>query len=128
MPELLLGPLLRHTGTTDATVWVEADAACEVEICGHRARTFEVAGRHFGLVHVQGLEPRSSREYEVHLDGERAWPPAADWPYPPSVIRTVGDDHAVRVAFGSCRVSVPHEPPYTLTKDEDDRGREHDAL
>jgi hypothetical protein len=25
-------------------------------------------------------------------------------------------------------VAVPHEPPYTLRKDEDDRGREVDAL
>ncbi len=32
------------------------------------------------------------------------------------------------MAFGSCRVSLPHEPPYTLSKDRDDRGREVDAL
>ena len=31
-------------------------------------------------------------------------------------------------AFGSCRVAHPDEPPWTLTKDEDPRGREHDAL
>ena len=31
--------------------------------------------------------------------------------------------------FGSCRVAVPHEPPWTLTKDEDpEHGREIDAL
>jgi hypothetical protein len=30
--------------------------------------------------------------------------------------------------FGSCRVAAPHEPPYTLKKDEDPRGREIDAL
>ena len=30
--------------------------------------------------------------------------------------------------FGSCRVALPHEPPYTLSKDDDPRGREHDAL
>ena len=30
--------------------------------------------------------------------------------------------------FGSCRVAAPHEPPYSLRKDEDERGREVDAL
>ena len=30
--------------------------------------------------------------------------------------------------FASCRVSLPHEPPFNLTKDEDERGREVDAL
>jgi len=29
MPGLVLGPLLRYTGSTQATVWVETDAACE---------------------------------------------------------------------------------------------------
>ena len=30
--------------------------------------------------------------------------------------------------FGSCRVAAPHQPPYSLTKDQDERGREVDAL
>jgi hypothetical protein len=34
----------------------------------------------------------------------------------------------VRLAFGSCRATLPHDPPYTLSKDRDDRGREVDAL
>jgi hypothetical protein len=63
----------------------------------------------------------------VHLDGERAWPPA-DYPFPPPAIRTVPEDGPIRVGFGSCRVTAPHEPPYTLTKDQDPRGREVDAL
>ena len=28
----------------------------------------------------------------------------------------------------SCRVTLPHKPPYTLSKDRDDRGRELNAL
>jgi hypothetical protein len=40
----------------------------------------------------------------------------------------VGDDHGLRIAFGSCRCTYPNEPPYTLSKDKDPRGREHDAL
>jgi hypothetical protein len=44
------------------------------------------------------------------------------------VIRTFDPDGVIRISFGSCRVTLPHEPPYTLTKDEDERGREYDAL
>ena len=124
---LLLGPLLRHVGADDATVWVKTDRPCEVEVCGCRERTFEIEGHHFALVHVTGLEPAAARAYDVRLDGTRVWPlDGAGWPE--SCIRTIGDDHGVRIAFGSCRVAHPDEPPWTLTKDEDPRGREHDAL
>ena len=126
MPRLVLGPLLRHVGADDATVWVETDEPCEVEVCDCRDRTFEIEGHHFGLVHVTGLEPEQARPYDVRLDGERVWPRDDGWPE--SCIRTVGDDHGLRIAFGSCRVGHPNEPPWTLTKDEDPRGREHDAL
>lgn len=124
MPDLLLGPLLRHVGATDATVWVETDAPCTVEVLGHRERTFHVAGHHYALVVVDGLEPGTETAYEVRLDDATVWPRPNE---PASVIRTRGHDSIV-LAFGSCRVSVPHEPPYVLTKDEDDRGREVDAL
>ncbi len=43
-PDLVLGPLLRYVGASDATVWVEADATCEVEVLGRRSRTFHVEG------------------------------------------------------------------------------------
>jgi hypothetical protein len=49
---LRLGPLLRHVGADDATVWVKTDAPCEVEVLGHRQRTFELEGHHFALVTV----------------------------------------------------------------------------
>ena len=126
MPRLVLGPLLRHVGSEDATVWVETDAPCEVEVCGCRDRTFEIEGHHFALVHVTGLEPAQARPYDVRLDGEQVWPRGDGWPE--SCIRTVADDHGLRIAFGSCRVAHPNEPPWTLTKDQDPRGREHDAL
>jgi hypothetical protein len=38
-PGLVLGPLL--TGETE---WVETDTACEVEVLGHSASTFEIEG------------------------------------------------------------------------------------
>ena len=65
--------------------------------------------------------------YDVKLDGETCWPPPDD-PYPPCVIRTHTHDESLRLAFGSCRVSVPHTKPYVCSKDEDPRGREVDAL
>jgi hypothetical protein len=127
VPDLILGPVLRYVDETHATVWVETDAPCEVGILGHTARTFTVSGHHFALVEITDLEPGSTTPYEVALDGERRWP-AEDSPFPPSLIRTPSPDRPARMAFGSCRLAVPHEPPYTLRKDDDDRGREVDAL
>src|SRR5215207_7107531 len=105
MARLLLGPLLRYVGETEAVVWVETDDPCEVEVLGRREPTFCVAGHHYGLVIVDGLEPGSTTEYEVALDGERRWP-EPDSEFPPSVIRTQGGDGPLRISFGSCRVSL----------------------
>jgi PhoD-like phosphatase len=128
MAELILGPLLRYVDETEATVWVETDQPCEVEVLGRRERTFRVEGHNYALICLRDLEPGVSYEYELKLDGERAWPPAAS-EFPPSLLRTIDPNAPLRIAFGSCRVAVPHRPPYTLTKDEDpDRGREIDAL
>lgn len=126
MGNLVLGPLLRHVSRTSATIWVEVDEPCLVQICGHQARTFSVLDHHYALVIIEGLEPGSTTPYEVHLDGERAWPPPT-WQFPPSVIRTL-DGGTTRILFGSCRAAAPHEPPWTLELDHDDRGRGVDAL
>jgi hypothetical protein len=130
MPELLLGPLVRYAGEDECTVWVQTDAPCAVEVAPEgvapsTARTFSVEGHHYGLVHVTGLPEDAPTPYGVTLDGGPVWPLDGE---PPSVLRTNGRDSRVRVVFGSCRVSAPHEPPYSLRKDEDPRGREVDAL
>jgi hypothetical protein len=126
--QLMLGPVLRYVNETEATVWVETDEPCEVEVLGHEARTFQVLGHHYALVCVRGLDPGEAYEYEVALDGERRWPEESS-PFPPSAIRTIHPDRRLKIVFGSCRVAVPHEPPYTCTKDEDpEHGREIDAL
>jgi hypothetical protein len=127
MPDLLLGPLLRYVSETEATVWVETSERCEVEILGHREPTFSVAGHHYALVRIDGLEPGGFYEYEVALDGERCWP-LADQDLPPSAIRTFSPGKPVDICFGSCRVALPHEEPYTKSKDEDEDGHELDAL
>jgi hypothetical protein len=127
VPRLVLGPLLRHVGESDATIWVETDRPCEVEVLGHRARTFSVAGHHYAIVCVRGLAPGSTREYDVALDGERRWP-EPDSAFPPSTIRTLRRGDELRFAFGSCRVTAPHEPPYCLGRDEHPRGLGIDSL
>jgi hypothetical protein len=127
VPELLIGPLLRHVGASDAAVWVEVDGPCEVEVLGHPARTFHVDGHHYALVPIEGLEPERTYPYEVALDGRTVWPDPNSG-FPPSTIRTLGDDHGLRILFGSCRVSAPHRPPYTLGADDDEHGFEVDAL
>jgi hypothetical protein len=123
---LLLGPLVRHAGEDECSVWIETDAPCHVEVRpGGADRTFSVEGHHYALVHVTGLPPDAATPYEVLLDGERVWPLPGE---PPSVLRTSSRDARVRIVFGSCRVAAPHDPPHTLRKDEDPRGREVDAL
>jgi hypothetical protein len=127
MPALTVGPLLRHVGESEAIFWVETDAPCEVEILGARERTFRVRGHHYALVCAGDLEPGSWHEYEVRLDGDLVWP-EADSPYPRSSFKTYPKDRPLQMLFGSCRVAAPHTPPHSLRKDEDDRGREIDAL
>jgi hypothetical protein len=130
--KLELGPLLRYAGVDAATVWVQTDAPCEVELrprdsASGRERTFTIEGHHYALVHVTGLPPDATTPYEVLLDGEVVWPEPGS-AFPPSVLRTHTRDAPVSIVFGSCRVAAPHEPPHTLRKDEHPDGREVDAL
>jgi hypothetical protein len=133
MAKLILGPVLRYVSETEATVWVETDGSCDVEVRGTvgefsaSEETFEVQEHHYALVCIAGLDPGETYEYEVAIDGERCWPlPESE--FPPSVIRTLHPDRPIEMVFGSCRVALPHEPPYNLSKDEDSEGREYDAL
>ncbi len=127
MAELVLGPLLRYVGETEATVWVETDEPCEVEILGRAEPTFTVEEHHYALVRLEGLEPAGEHEYEVALDGERRWPEAGS-ELPPSLIRTIDPGKPIDVCFGSCRVALPHDGKYVESKDSDEDGKEYDAL
>ncbi|WP_299530584.1 alkaline phosphatase D family protein [uncultured Streptomyces sp.] len=120
MAGLRLGPLLRYvdweTGTS-ATVWVETDRPCTVEVrCADGAAgsspTFSVAGHHYALVVVTGLTPGTTTTYEVLLGDRPVWP-LKDSSFPPSTI-TAPDPAAaggaaapLRVTFGSCRWAAP---------------------
>src|SRR3982074_3561854 len=103
-PRLVLGPLLRYVGETEATIWVETERACEVEILGHQVRPFEVAGHHYALVVIGDLRPGTEYEYQVALDGTVRWP-EPDSEFPPSVLRTPDPGRPLRLAFGSCRIA-----------------------
>ena len=129
---LVLGPMNRWASSDEATVWVETDAACEVEVRPEgappaRATTFEVEGHHYAIVRVSGLPAEAATPYTVLLDGAPVWP-EADSPFPPSALRTNSTRGPARIVFGSCRTAYPHEPPYTDQPDEFDCGREVDAL
>jgi hypothetical protein len=111
---LVLGPVLRHVGETTASIWVQLDRAATVTVLGCDARTFEVDGHHYALVPVVGLAPDSENRYEVHVDGERVWPPPVT-AFPPSLIRTRGpaSGHRNRILFGSCRYAKVADPKIT---------------
>ena len=125
--ELILGPMLRHVTQTSATIWVETDRPCLVEVLGDTTHTFCVDGHHYGLVIVEGLSPGTTTRYEVCLDGEQCWPMLSAT-HPASVIRTNSDAMSPRVLFGSCRTAAPHTPPWTLEMTIDPVGRGVDAL
>lgn len=109
---LVLGPMLRYVDETSAALWMETSEACTVELRAGpdawTASTFGVHGHHYALVEAAGLTPGTTLEYPVIIDGERCWP-EPDSPFPPPSIRTLHPERRLRLAFGSCRTSVPHD-------------------
>ncbi|WP_432479838.1 alkaline phosphatase D family protein [Nocardioides sp. GXQ0305] len=112
MTTLVLGPLLRYVDETSASIWVEvSDAAVVTVTAGDHvatARTFAAHGHHYALVELDGLEPGAHIPYTVSLEGETVWPEQGS-EFPPSLIPTFKPGKPLRMAFGSCRVSVPHD-------------------
>ena len=109
---LVLGPMMRYVDETSASIWVETRSAAWVSVrAGGRdwaARTFAVHGHHYALVEVDGLEPGTVTPYTLDINGSQVWPdPAAE--FPPSMIATLETGKPLRMAFGSCRTSVPHD-------------------
>src|SRR6476619_8636738 len=105
--------MLRYVDERVATVWVQTDTPCEVEILGARERTWCVDGLHFALLALDGLTPGADHPYEVRLDGEPVWPEPGS-AFPASTIRLLDPQARREIAFGSCRTALPHEPPYAL--------------
>jgi hypothetical protein len=113
---LLLGPLLRYVDETSASIWVKTRDRCDVVVRSEGrswgAKAFTVHGHHYALVEIDGLEPGSSSPYTVDIGGEQVWPDPGS-SFPPSRIVTLQPGQKVRMAFGSCRKSAPHDEENT---------------
>ncbi|MEJ7707195.1 MAG: alkaline phosphatase D family protein [Nocardioidaceae bacterium] len=109
---LILGPLLRYVDETSAAIWVETRDSAEVCVRADGRRwsseTFCVHGHHYALVDVDGLDPGSIVDYAVDIAGVEVWPPEGSR-FGPSRIATLEPGRKLRLAFGSCRTSVPHD-------------------
>ena len=106
---------------------MQTDASCEVEILGVREPTWCVDGLHFALLVIDGLIRGVDHPYEVLLDGDKHWPDSAG-EFPPSCVRLLAPGAPREIVFGSCRITVPNEPPYTLRRREHPDGQGIDAL
>ncbi|WP_258803778.1 alkaline phosphatase D family protein [Pseudarthrobacter sp. NS4] len=120
-PALVLGPMMRYVDETSASIWVETRNTSLVTVktsAGDwKAPTFAVHGHHYALVEVEGLEPGTVTPYTVEVNGAHVWPgtdehglaPGSDGEFPPPVIATLKPGKPLRLAYGSCRTSVPHD-------------------
>ena len=104
--------MMRYVDETSASVWVETRTAARISIrAGGRewaARTFAVHGHHYALVEVDGLGPGTVTSYSLDVNGTQVWPDPASG-FPPSMIATLKPGKPLRMAYGSCRTSVPHD-------------------
>ena len=111
-PELVLGPMMRYVDQSSASIWVETRDNARVTVSAGagqwEARTFAVHGHHYALVEVDGLEPGSVTPYTVAVNGVPVWPEPGTGFLPP-VIATLKPGKPLRLAFGYCRTSVPHD-------------------
>ena len=109
---IVLGPMLRYLDDHQATIWLEvaqeADVTVRTAERSWSTHTFAAHGHHFALVILDGLSSGETYEYSVEVNGEHAWP-LADNAFGPSVIRTLVPSEPFAMAFGSCRVSGPHD-------------------
>lgn len=104
--------MMRYVDETSASIWVETRSDSRVTVrAGQQswaARTFAVHGHHYALVEADGMEPGSALPYTLDIDGEQVWP-APESGFPPPVIATLKPGKPLRMAYGSCRTSVPHD-------------------
>ena len=129
MADLVLGPLLRYVGETEATVWVETDSPCEVEILG-RERA-DLRGRGAPLRAGPDRGPRAGLVQRVRGRARRR--DAAGRCPTPTCRRARSARSAatkpVDICFGSCRVALPHDRALRgRRRTRHQAGKEYDAL
>lgn len=114
-PSIVVGPLLRHVGQDNATVWVETSRPCRVSVevarDGEPPRstaepTWSLHGHHYALLVLEQLCAGATYEYRLTLDQSLVWP-AEQSGLPPSRIRTPDGSDRLQLAFGSCRRAEP---------------------
>ncbi|MER6577537.1 alkaline phosphatase D family protein [Nonomuraea sp. NPDC001023] len=119
MPELVVGPMLRHVDSVSASIWVETSEPCTVTVetadGAYRSPTFTVHGHHYAIVDLVDLS-QDIASYSVSLDGDQVWPLTGR---PASRVRLLPAEGPRRLAFGSCRTSVPHDSAHVRTHGDD---------
>jgi phosphodiesterase/alkaline phosphatase D-like protein len=114
--------MVRHVDGTSAAIWVETARGGEVAVRlpdreGQqvwRAPTFRVHAHHYALVEVTGLREGERSAYQLLFDGEVVWPRPDD-PFPAPALTASPPEGPLRLAFGSCRTSVPHDTTHEMT-------------
>ncbi|WP_020108825.1 alkaline phosphatase D family protein [Nocardia sp. 348MFTsu5.1] len=108
-PELVLGPILRYVDTSRATIWVETDGECTVEVRTSTGpsgaeNTWSVHGHHFAIVQLVDLPSGAVVDYTVSLTlSDTSASEASAVVKAGGTLRTAAHDDALTVAFGSCR-------------------------
>ncbi|WP_461164148.1 alkaline phosphatase D family protein [Arthrobacter sp. R4-81] len=109
---LVLGPMMRFVDETSASIWVETRTSAKVSVRAEDkvwgARTFSVHGHHYALVEVEGLVPGQVVSYSLEINGTHVWPDPSSG-FPSSKIAALKPGQPLRMAYGSCRTSVPHD-------------------
>ena len=109
-PYLALGPMIGHTGPSDARIWAKASQRARLSVrLGTDAalsRAQEIDGPllgpesdFMGHVLIEGLQPQTTYHYTIALDGQ----PAMARPYPSfTTAPAIGAPARSRIAFSSC--------------------------
>ena len=71
VPALVLGPLLRYVGETEAVIWVETDAPVRGRGARHARAHLPARRHHYALVRVRRPRARPRVRLRGALDGER---------------------------------------------------------
>ncbi|MEV4306724.1 alkaline phosphatase D family protein [Nonomuraea sp. NPDC049624] len=111
--------MLRHVDSVSASIWVETSEPCTVTVetadGAYRSPTFTVHGHHYAIVDLVDLS-QDIASYSVSLDGDQVWPLTGR---PASRVRLLPAEGPRRLAFGSCRTSVPHDSAHVRTHGDD---------
>ncbi|MBA4023020.1 MAG: hypothetical protein C0482_11725 [Gordonia sp.] len=107
-PALVLGPILRFVDSTRATVWVETDRACAVEVSTSTGQsgmeqTWDVHDHHYAVIQLRGLPAATLIDYTVTLTAAADVGEAGVTVRSGGRLHTASDDAPLTVAFGSCR-------------------------